>query len=204
MKAVELFSGNADITKALNKSGIETISVDYDTKKNADLHANVYGLPTSFFKQFDFIWASPDCTTYSLASHGIHRIRGGYPVSIYAKQCDMCNSIFIKTLIDLDIPFIIENPRSHFRNMPFVKGLHRVTVYYSQYGMPYSKPTDLFSNRPIDSYFDQTRKLTGVQLDYCASYFNFLDRCKMPDRLIDDIVKAVKDILEKEHDKQIV
>lgn len=33
MKAVELFSGNADITKALNKSGIKTISVDYDTKK---------------------------------------------------------------------------------------------------------------------------------------------------------------------------
>lgn len=125
-------------------------------------------------------------------------------MSIYAKQCDMCNSIFIKTLIDLDIPFIIENPRSHFRNMPFVKGLHRVTVYYSQYGMPYSKPTDLFSNRPLDGYFDQTRKLTGVQLDYCTSYFNFLDRCKMPDRLIDDIVKAVKYILEKENDKQIV
>lgn len=144
---VELFSGNGDITKALNEANIKCISVDYDESKDANIHADVYKLDKTFFKQFDFIWLSPDCTTYSFASHGIHRIKGGIAVSDYAKLCDTNNMQLFKLLKELDIPFICENPRCHFRNMPFVKGLYRTTVYYSTYGMSYTKPTDLFSNR---------------------------------------------------------
>lgn len=195
-KAIELFSGNADITKALNKAGIETISVDYDPNKNPDIVNDVYKLSPEFLKNYSFIWASPDCTTYSLASHGRHRIKGGVPVSQYAKYCDRHNEELVHTLIELNIPFIIENPRAHLRNMPFMQSLFRCTIYYSQYGTPYAKPTDLFSNRPIAQYFDTRPKTTGVHLDYCASYKDFLGRCKMPEALIVDIVKAIKDLIE--------
>lgn len=196
MKVIELFSGNADITKALKLNGIQCVSVDYDQTKKPDIVANVYALTPDFLKNFDFIWASPDCTTYSLASHGKHRKSGGIPVSEYAKECDLNNARFIKMLIDLDIPFIIENPRGHFRNMAFARDLNRITVYYAQYGAPYSKPTDLFSNRNLDGLFDTTRKITHTHLDYCTSYDNFLGRCKIPDKLIDNIVLTIKKLLE--------
>lgn len=196
-KAIELFSGNADITKALLAAGIDALSDDYDAAKKPDIIADVYDLTPKFLKNFAFIWASPDCTTYSLASHGKHRRKGGVAVSDYAKQCDKNNAALIKKLVELNVPFIIENPRGHFRNMPFAQNLYLCTVYYSQYGMPYSKPTDLLSNRPIAHYFDTRKKLTGLHLDYCKAYGDFLGRCKMPPLLIDDIVKCVKDLIEE-------
>ena len=195
-KVVELFSGNADITKALVAAGVDAISVDYDAEKKPDIVADVYELTPEFLKGFSFIWASPDCTTYSLASHGKHRKSGGVPVSDYAKQCDENNARFVELLIKLDIPFIIENPRGHMRNMPFMQGLHRCTIYYSQYGAEYSKPTDLFSSRPISQFFDSKTNFTHKHLDYCKTYGDFLGRCKIPEALIADIVVAIKSFIE--------
>lgn len=193
-RCIELFSGNGDITKILKSHGIDCISVDYDSKKNADLCCNVYELSDDFLKQFQFIWLSPDCTTYSIAQHGIHRTTNGVPVSEYAKQCDYNNNNFINRLLKLDIPFIMENPRGYMRHKPFVKNLNRITVYYSTYGMRYQKPTDLFSNVMFfNSYFRLWKKTEGtIPLDYAAS--SFLDRCKMPSELIEDIVEFVKEI----------
>lgn len=110
-----------------------------------------------------------------------------------AIQCDENNRKLFKLLKELDIPFICENPRAHFRNMDFVEGLYRTTIYYSTYGMPYTKPTDLFSNRKeLLEVFDTRRSKGTIHLDYvCNSYKDFLGRCKMPDRLVEDIYKAV-------------
>ena len=196
-KCVELFSGNADITKALNNKGLNCFSLDYDPDKNPDICCDVYKLTHLFFANVDFIWLSPDCTTYSIAQHGIHRGKGGKAVSDYARMCDENNSNLFELLKDMDIPFICENPRGHFRNMPFVEDLSRVTVYYSTYGAPYNKPTDLFSNcHELLKFFNT--KVTKVKghLD-SVSYKNFLGRCKMPSLLIDDIVKAVSYAKEK-------
>lgn len=191
-KVLELFSGNADITKAFNQdTNTNAYSVDYNPSYNPTYCTNVYTLNDNFLKKFDFIWLSPDCTTYSLASHGLHRIKGGVPVSDYAKQCDENNTALIKRLIANGVPFIIENPRCHFRNMEFVKDLHRITIYFSTYGECYEKPTDLFTNcEDLLKYFD-TRHVKGTKhLDYVKQYNNFLGRCKMPKRLIEDIVKS--------------
>ena len=193
MKVAELFSGNADITKALNDYGFECVSVDYDISKNPMICADVYNLDDYFLRQFAFIWLSPDCTTYSLAGRGIHRTKGSVPVSDYAKECDINNARLFSRLRHLGIPFIAENPRAHMRHMPFVQGLARTTVYYSTYGADFSpKPTDLFSNCPeILGIFNTERTKTTNRLDH-ISYSDFLGRCKMPPRLIDDICKAVE------------
>lgn len=198
IRCLELFSGNGDITKRINKErDMICLSVDYDSNKFPDYCRDVYTLQDGLLKGAEFIWLSPDCTTYSYASHGRHRIKGGVPVSDYAKECDEKNRIFIKRLIDLDIPFIMENPRCHFRHMDFVKGLSRITVYYSSYGMPYTKPTDLFSNRPeLLEGFNTTISRGHIHLDYVKGYSDFLGRCKMPEGLIEDIVKAIRRVIK--------
>ena len=192
-RCIELFSGNADITKALIKKGIDCVSVDYDPCKKPMLCCDVYKLTDDFLKQFSFIWLSPDCTTYSLACRGIHRTKGSVAVSDYAKECDNNNAQLFSRLRRLGIPFIAENPRAHMRHMPFVQDLARTTVYYSTYGDDFSpKPTDLFSNRPeILEVFNTSRTKSTKRLDH-ISYSDFLGRCKMPPKLIDDICKAVE------------
>ena len=192
-RVIELFSGNADITKALIDKGIDCVSLDYDINKHPMICADVYNLTNGFLSEFAFIWLSPDCTTYSLAGRGIHRTKGSVAVSDYAKECDRNNNELFSRLRILDIPFIAENPRGHMRHMPFVQDLARTTVYYSTYGAEFSpKPTDLFSNRPeILKVFNTERTKTTKRLDH-ISYSDFLGRCKMPPRLIDDICKAVE------------
>lgn len=199
-KILELFSGNGDISKAFNEQGYKCISIDWNEATAADIHQDIYTIDKDYFKQFNFIWLSPDCTTYSYAQHGIHRKTGGVAVSDYAKQCDENNAKLINLLLSLNIPFIIENPRAHFRHMEFVKDLYRITVFYSTYGAENTKPTDLFSNnKNLLNHFN-TLQTRGTLYTDRISYKNFLDRCKMPRALIYDIVKAVKmEVLDKWH-----
>jgi site-specific DNA-cytosine methylase len=83
----------------------------------------------------DVIWASPDCTTYSIAGIRFHRrkLADGtlMPVSEYAAQCDEINRHVIKLIEELRPQYwFIENPRGCFRKMDFVEGLPRYTITY--------------------------------------------------------------------------
>lgn len=201
---VELFSGNADITKELNKiEGVTCKSVDYNKDYNPDLCINILDIKNIEelkkllnFPRIDFIWASPDCTSYSLAAHGIHRAKGGIPKSEYAKVSDKVNNHLWKNLLPENIPFIVENPRAHYRNMPFVKS-PKITIYFGQYEGQSPKPTDLFTNIPNpENYFD-TKKPRSIGVKQGSTLGlgginGFLNRCKMPKRFIQDICKLVK------------
>jgi site-specific DNA-cytosine methylase len=73
----------------------------------------------------DVIWASPDCTTYSIAAISTHRIKEDSgnlaPKSDYAKQCDEINSHVIELINELKPKFyFIENPRGGMRKMWFM------------------------------------------------------------------------------------
>lgn len=105
----------------------------------------------------DVIWASPDCTSYSIAAISHHRRKeedGNLaPVSEYAKFCDNVNTNMIKLIDDLleinpNLIYYIENPRGGMRKMNFMKGRPRYTVTYCQYGDIRMKPTDLWTNHP--------------------------------------------------------
>jgi len=63
----------------------------------------------------DIVWASPDCTTYTIAAIGKHR-NGIKPKSDYAKKCDKVNKHFINLIkewlkVNPNMVFFIENPR---------------------------------------------------------------------------------------------
>lgn len=133
---VELFSGSGDISKAVSKSGFATFSVDYDLLTVCDLHEDVYKLVGSDLdfspllqavrKKYPdgyiaFIWASPDCSTYSLAAGSKNRLAGGVPKTQYAAACDLNNCRLFNALWKNSIPYIVENPRGHLRSMHFTR-----------------------------------------------------------------------------------
>ena len=98
----------------------------------------------------DVIWASPDCTTYSVMAMSIHRRKLGtmfVPKSSYANFCDKANINLRNILADYDGIYFIENPRGIMRKMKFWK-CNRYTVTYCQYGLDRQKPTDIWTNHP--------------------------------------------------------
>lgn len=153
MKVLELFAGTRSIGKAFEKAGHKVFSIDWNESfKNIDWCENIENVDAEqIVERFgwpDIIWASPDCTTYSIAAVSHHREKGTLnPKSEYAKTCDRLNN-HILMLIDELKPkyFFIENPRGCYRKMDFIKDVPRYTITYCQYGDTRMKPTDIFTN----------------------------------------------------------
>ena len=109
------------------------------------------------FGKPDIIWASPECTTYSIAAISTHRHRedDGYlsPKSDKAKQSDKVNKHVLNLIKDLKPTYyFIENPRGAMRKMRFMKDIPRYTVTYCQYGDNRMKPTDIWTNHPNPNF----------------------------------------------------
>ena len=158
MKVLELFAGTRSIGKAFEEKGHEVFSVEWDKSfENIDLYKNIYELSVKEildkFGKPDVIWASPDCSSYSIAAISHHRKReenGNLaPVSEYAKFCDRVNQHTMNLIMTLSPKYwFIENPRGGMRKMDFMHGLPRYTVTYCQYGDTRMKPTDIWTNHP--------------------------------------------------------
>lgn len=157
MKVLELFAGTRSIGKAFEEKGHDVFSIDYNTNlPNIDLYYDIIDLTSediiNVFGKPDIIWASPDCTTYSIAGISHHRIKKDdtlEPISDYAKKCDLVNKHVLNLIKELGPKyFFIENPRGGLRKMNFMQGLPRYTVTYCQYGDFRMKPTDIWTNHP--------------------------------------------------------
>lgn len=159
MKVLELFAGTRCISKAFEEAGHETYSVEWDKDfENITLYEDINNLTVEKVIEMcggrpDVIWASPDCTTYSVAAISHHRRREDNgnlaPVSEYARFCDKTNSHVLELIRELDpMYYFIENPRGGMRKMDFMKDLPRYTVTYCQYGDTRMKPTDIWTNHP--------------------------------------------------------
>ena len=164
MKILELFAGTRSIGKAFEAHGHEVFSVEWDKNfENIDLYADISTLTVEQVLSLcggypDIIWASPDCSTYSVVAISHHRrkdkITGNLdPVSDYAKFCDETNKHVLDLIRELNPKyFFIENPRGGLRKMDFMQGIPRYTVTYCQYGEKRMKPTDIFTNYPNPNF----------------------------------------------------
>lgn len=159
MKVLELFAGARSIGKAFEKRGHKVFSVDWDKDiENIDLHADIGKLTAEEilmkFGHPDVIWASPDCTSYSVAAISYHRRKNAVtgsldPVTEYAKFCDEVNKHLVELIKELNPKYwFIENPRGALRKMDFMQGLPRYSVCYCKYGDTRMKPTDIWTNHP--------------------------------------------------------
>ena len=110
MKILELFAGTRSIGKAFEARGHEVFSVEWDKDfENIDLYEDISKVTAQDildkFGRPDVIWASPDCTTYSIAAISHHRKQGENgslePVSDYAKFCDSTNQHVIELIKEL-------------------------------------------------------------------------------------------------------
>lgn len=160
MKLLELFAGTRSISKAFEKRGHETYSIEWDKDfENISLYEDVNNITSKDIIKLcggipDVIWASPDCSTYSIAAISHHRKKNEETgnldsVSDYAKFCDKTNKHVLDLIQELKPKYyFIENPRGGLRKMDFMKGLYRYTVTYCQYGDNRMKPTDIWTNHP--------------------------------------------------------
>lgn len=151
MNILELFAGSRSIGKVGDKLGMNVFSVDWEKYEDIDLCIDVAKLKKEDIPFVpDFVWASPDCTTYSIAAISTHR-NNTEPKSEYAKKCDTTNQHFISLIkewleINPDMVFFIENPRGMLRKMPWMQEFKRHTIWYCQYGDERAKPTDIWTN----------------------------------------------------------
>lgn len=159
MKVLELFAGTRSIGKAFKAAGHEVFSVEWDKSfENIDLYADVMTLTAAEvierFGKPDVIWASPDCSTFSVAAISHHRRKNPAtgsldPITDYARFCDRVDKHVVKLIAELNPKFyFIENPVGGMRKMPWMQGLPRYTVTYCQYGERRQKPTDIWTNHP--------------------------------------------------------
>ena len=217
MKVLELFAGTRSIGKAFEARGHEVFSVEWDNQfEDIDYYEdigkltaldviNLFGIP-------DVIWASPDCTSYSVAGIHHHRrkeVDGNLtPISDYAKFCDKVNENVIQIIHDLqqfnpNLIYFIENPRGGMRKMNFMKGLPRYTVTYCQYGEARMKPTDIWTNHPDPKFKPPCKNgdpchvpaprgsATGTQ-----GIRGHVDRSRIPKKLCEHVVEICEEVIK--------
>ena len=214
LKVLELFAGTRCIGKAFDKREHEVYSIEWDKKHdNINWYVDIgtitaediidrFGIP-------DVIWASPDCTSYSIAAISHHRNKDAdgnlSPKSDYAKFCDKVNINVMKLIDDFlkinpNLLYFIENPRGGLRKMNFIKDKPRYTVTYCQYGDDRMKPTDIWTNHPNPNFKPPCKNgdschtpaprgsKTGTQ-----GRKNSIERALIPDELCDYVVKICEE-----------
>lgn len=151
MKILELFAGSRSIGKQAEAMGMEVFSSDINSFEGINYAVNILEFDVNKvpFKP-DIIWASPPCTTFSVASIGHHWTGGSkaYIPKSASAQVGLAIALKTKAIIRHFDPlfFFIENPRGLLRKMDFMQDMMRHTVTYCQYGDTRMKPTDIWTN----------------------------------------------------------
>lgn len=153
LRVLDLFAGTGSSTQAFVDRGHEVVSVEINPEQTPTVVADLFDLTAADlverFGPFDFVWASPPCTAFSVGSIGHHwegDSRGARPRTQAAVDSQRLVAHTVRMLIEIDPAYgwLMENPRGMLRKLPVVRGLPRSTVTYCQYGDVRMKPTDIW------------------------------------------------------------
>jgi hypothetical protein len=157
MLIFDFFSGTGSSTQAFKDAGHTVITFELDDSFDATEHVDIMNLSAEYLLETygrpDFIWASPPCTAFSVASIGHHWTGGAGAYIPKTFEASFNQLLVAKTLelIDGLAPpqgYLVENPRGMLRKLPVVADRYRRTVTYCQYGDDRMKPTDLWGIVP--------------------------------------------------------
>ena len=144
----DFFAGTGSSTQAFEDAGHTVIKVEldeyFDAHERDIMTLTAEGLIAKY-GQPDFIWASPPCTAFSVASIGHHWNLDKTPKTHAASFNQLLVAHTLKLIKGLKPKgWLMENPRGMLRTLPVVDGLMRRTVTYCTYGDTRMKPTDLW------------------------------------------------------------
>jgi len=197
-KILELFSGNGSFSKVARQYGIETFTIDINSKFNPDLVKDVTELEKEDMSfNPSIIWSSPPCQEYSHAKRrGIRNIEGA-------------NKNVLKTLEIISwFPnafWFIENPQTGIlKNQTFMKDLYFKDVSYCKYGMPYRKQTRIWTNFKLwnpknickkDCDFIKDGKhicsVGNARKKYTMLHYSKEDKYHVPQELCSEILESI-------------
>ncbi len=202
MNVLELFAGSRSVGKQAEKLGMNVFSSDLIEFEGIHYPVSILDFDvTKVPFQPDIIWASPPCTSFSVASIG-HHWTGGKGAYIPKTDGARLGLKLVEKTIEIINHFqptywFIENPRGVLRKMEIMKGLKRNTVTYCQYGDERMKPTDIWTNSDVWTPRRMCKNgdpchvaaprgsRTGTQ-----GRSNAYERSKIPDELCQEILKS--------------
>ena len=205
-RCLELFSGTGSIGRAFERQGWEVVSLDIDPKFGPDVCADIMSWDYSIYEpcHFDFVWASPMCTQYSVAR------TTGPPRDLLSADRLVRRALLIMTHFGCHWAF--ENPGSGLlKTREVVAGLPFFDTSYCKYGYPYRKNTRIWSSLDLHlrspcSLRDPCSVLVGRRHPQTAQQSrrgsdpnDRNNTCsqeqlyRIPDELCDDIAQAAND-----------
>jgi hypothetical protein len=202
VNVLELFAGSRSVGKQAEKLGMNVFSSDLIEFEGINYPVSILDFDVNKVPfQPDIIWASPPCTSFSVASIG-HHWTGGKGAYIPKTDGARLGFELVKKTIEIINHFqptywFMENPRGVLRKLPVVQGLKKNTVTYCQYGDERMKPTDIWTNsdvwipRPMCKNGDPCHvaaprgSRTGTQ-----GRSNAYERSKIPDELCNEILTS--------------
>ena len=154
VRCLDLFSGTHSFTKVAKEFGYECVTLDISAKYNPDIVCDILEFDYTVWPvgYFDFIWASPPCTLFSVAAAHMfteeernQRFERGKAVAQRALE-----------VVEYLKPkhFVFENPLSSaIWKQGIFDHIPKKRVSYCQYGFEYRKNTLLATNVDFDAKF---------------------------------------------------
>lgn len=169
LKVLELFAGTRSIGKEFEKRGHEVYSVEWDKQHdNIDWYVDINKITAQDildrFGKPDIIWASPDCTKFSVAAIGKHWIKGtNLPKTEETKQALALLEHVVSLIKELNPTYyFIENPRGKMRKMDCLQEFPRYTVTYCLAGeTEVVTKKGVFKIRDLENTYQELLSLNG-------------------------------------------
>tara|TARA_R110000822_G_C15071221_1_gene468618 strand:+ start:46 stop:654 length:609 start_codon:yes stop_codon:yes gene_type:complete len=149
MEVLDLFCGTKSLKPIVIEKGWKYIGLDIEEKFNPEICMDFLDWNYKNFVAPDILWASPDCSVYSMAAGSKSFNKDREPVSdkakLHLKILDKLKKVINYYLEqNPNLIYYVENPTA--RMVWFMTDYPRYDISYCKYGFDRMKPTTIWSN----------------------------------------------------------